>query len=332
MTSDDPQSITSNVDPFATREYLEIFETAMRTWYVEWQNKRKPLRDAIVQIEIFQERDTDFRSAATIPAWLSLGEAIRSVGIENFPSACIPMRQEHAASDPNNEGLIAGFAVWQALAFATEGNKNELKSLLEKAMKYIADEAVFGQHFDSALEALKGEFALAHTPEFMERLKAEAKRLGLTAQNINSKPFGRTNNERRTFCDWIVSAFTHGRPFTSFADNDDEVIDESATRIDNSEPPAAAAKRESEGGKPPVDPKAVVTEVIPPALLSATDIAKLLDRKRESVTSFLTRFAEKNPDCRVEIPSKRRNEPGYMYRTADVLPALEHWCNQNESD
>ena len=70
---------------------------------------------------------------------------------------------------------------------------------------------------------------------------------------------------------------------------------------------------------------AVPDEAILPTLLSASDIAYRVNRKRESVTSFLTRHAEKNPECRIENPSKRRNEPGYLYRTSDVWPALEKW-------
>ena len=62
------------------------------------------------------------------------------------------------------------------------------------------------------------------------------------------------------------------------------------------------------------------------------DIAKRIGRKRESVTSFLTRFATRNPDCRIENESKRKNEPGYLYRTTDVWPALEKWLKDNPAD
>ncbi len=98
------------------------------------------------------------------------------------------------------------------------------------------------------------------------------------------------------------------------------------------DPPSAASAPlptgtlQGEGGKP--KPNAT-TEAILPALLSASDIAARIRRKRESVTSFLTRFAEKHPDCRVENPSKRRNEPGYLYRTGDVWPALEKWMKEH---
>ena len=94
------------------------------------------------------------------------------------------------------------------------------------------------------------------------------------------------------------------------------------------DPPAAvpaplpSRTQQGEGGEP--KPNAA-TEGVLPALLSASDIAARIGRKRESVTSFLTRFADKHRDCRVENPSKRQNEPGYLYRTADVWPALERW-------
>jgi hypothetical protein len=87
-----------------------------------------------------------------------------------------------------------------------------------------------------------------------------------------------------------------------------------------SAPPAS--KKQAEGAKS--KPKATTGEILP-ALLSASDIATRIGRLRSSVTSFLTRFAETHPDCRVETPSKRRNEPAYLYRTADVWPALEKW-------
>ncbi len=91
-------------------------------------------------------------------------------------------------------------------------------------------------------------------------------------------------------------------------------------------PPSTSATpngtQQGEGGK--TKPNAT-TEAILPVLLSASDIASRIKKNPKSVTSFLSRFAERNPDCRVEIESKRKNEPGYLYRTADVWPALEKW-------
>ena len=62
-----------------------------------------------------------------------------------------------------------------------------------------------------------------------------------------------------------------------------------------------------------------------PTLLSASDIAKFIKRNPKSVTSFLTRFAEKYPGCRAELEVKRVNEPQYLYRTAEVWPAIQEW-------
>lgn len=62
-----------------------------------------------------------------------------------------------------------------------------------------------------------------------------------------------------------------------------------------------------------------------PAQLSAPDIATRLKRNPKSVSSFLTRLAGKRPDCRIEVENRRRNEPQYLYRTADVWPLLEKW-------
>jgi hypothetical protein len=71
---------------------------------------------------------------------------------------------------------------------------------------------------------------------------------------------------------------------------------------------------------------------IVPCYLSATDIAKLLGRKRESVTTFLRRYAEQHPDCRTIVENRRKNEPAHLYRTVDVWPALKAWCEKNSND
>ncbi len=85
----------------------------------------------------------------------------------------------------------------------------------------------------------------------------------------------------------------------------------------NSPPPERA--------KPPAPP--AKTETILPALLSASDIASRIQKNSKSVTSFLSRFAERNRDCRVENESKRKNEARYLYRTAVVWPAIQKWVN-----
>jgi hypothetical protein len=87
--------------------------------------------------------------------------------------------------------------------------------------------------------------------------------------------------------------------------------------------PAVRTER-VEGGTLPADSNTIL-----PVMLSASDIAVKIGRKRESVTSFLTRFAGKKPDCRVAVKSKRKNEPSWLYRTADVWPALEQWMEDN---
>ena len=74
------------------------------------------------------------------------------------------------------------------------------------------------------------------------------------------------------------------------------------------------------------------TASILPVLLCASDIAKRIQQNVKSVTSFLTRFAVKKPDCRVANDSKRKNEPEYLYRTADVWPALQAWKSSNPKD
>ena len=81
----------------------------------------------------------------------------------------------------------------------------------------------------------------------------------------------------------------------------------------------------SEGGEANAD-------AILPVMLSASDIAGRIKRNSKSVTSFLTRLAVKYPDCRIEIEAKRRNEPAYLYRSADIWPALEKWMKGGNND
>jgi hypothetical protein len=97
------------------------------------------------------------------------------------------------------------------------------------------------------------------------------------------------------------------------------------------QPPRNETKpKEGEPSKP--DANADTTATLLPSLLSAPDIAKWIKRKRSSVTSFLTRFAREYPDCRVEVEAKKPNEPAYLYRTADVWPALKKWMESNTDD
>jgi hypothetical protein len=78
-----------------------------------------------------------------------------------------------------------------------------------------------------------------------------------------------------------------------------------------SKPPAATEKL-------PVD-----DEVAWPVMLSAPDLARRLRLSDDRVESALRRFRKKHPDCCEEVENPRKNQPRYLYRTADVLPILE---------
>jgi hypothetical protein len=67
---------------------------------------------------------------------------------------------------------------------------------------------------------------------------------------------------------------------------------------------------------------------IPTGLLSAADLASRLHEDRAAVESFLRRLADKNPDCRQQTGTDRRNEPKWLYRVSDVWPALTEWAQQ----
>jgi hypothetical protein len=60
-----------------------------------------------------------------------------------------------------------------------------------------------------------------------------------------------------------------------------------------------------------------------PTVLSAADLARALEQPGSRVESFLRRFREDHPDSFTEVDNPRKNEPRYLYRTADVWPALQ---------
>jgi hypothetical protein len=85
-----------------------------------------------------------------------------------------------------------------------------------------------------------------------------------------------------------------------------------AARQPGSEPTAGA------GASPSVDEAAAL-----PVMLSAPDLAKRLKLPLSRVESCLRRFRDRHRDCCEEVENRRRNEPRYLYRTADVLPVLQ---------
>ncbi len=58
-------------------------------------------------------------------------------------------------------------------------------------------------------------------------------------------------------------------------------------------------------------------------LLAASDLAQFLGQPVKRVDGFLRRYHLTHPDSRVEVDTPRRNEPRFLYRTADVWPALQ---------
>jgi hypothetical protein len=57
-------------------------------------------------------------------------------------------------------------------------------------------------------------------------------------------------------------------------------------------------------------------------LISAKAIASVLNVSLPAIKTYLTRFAAKNPDCRVEQQNRRIDEPSYLYRSAVVMTPL----------
>jgi hypothetical protein len=62
-----------------------------------------------------------------------------------------------------------------------------------------------------------------------------------------------------------------------------------------------------------------------PTMLSAADLAKVLNQPVDPLDSFLRRLREKLPDCYQETDSPRKNEPRFLYRVADVWPDVQRW-------
>jgi hypothetical protein len=59
------------------------------------------------------------------------------------------------------------------------------------------------------------------------------------------------------------------------------------------------------------------------ALLSAPDLARQFGLPVDRVESALRRFRKDHPDCFTEVENPRKNEPRYLYRTAEVCPVLQ---------
>ncbi len=70
----------------------------------------------------------------------------------------------------------------------------------------------------------------------------------------------------------------------------------------------------------------------PGDFLSAKDIAKMVNVACSPVETFLRRFRKARRDCFIITDSRRRNEPKYLYRLPDVLPALKEHFQLNLSD
>jgi hypothetical protein len=90
-------------------------------------------------------------------------------------------------------------------------------------------------------------------------------------------------------------------------------------------PPALAGLHQQEAPLPPsTGPfgSDSDTAVPLPAQLSAPDLARMFRLPVARVESALRRFRKSNPDCFTEVDNPRRNEPRYLYRTADVLGLL----------
>ena len=58
-------------------------------------------------------------------------------------------------------------------------------------------------------------------------------------------------------------------------------------------------------------------------MATAPDIARLLQLSSSRVETALRRFREDHPECCEPVGNPRKNEPQYIYRTAEIRPVLE---------
>jgi hypothetical protein len=89
---------------------------------------------------------------------------------------------------------------------------------------------------------------------------------------------------------------------------------------------AKQRQADAEGSQQDQNPrpdKLVPVATLVPALLSASDLAERLGLTKNAVEVFLRRYRADYPDCATENEGRRRNEPHYLYRVADVLPNLK---------
>ena len=59
-----------------------------------------------------------------------------------------------------------------------------------------------------------------------------------------------------------------------------------------------------------------------PEFMSAVDLAKITGLSEAAVDSFLRRYRKKYADCFIETEGRRKGDPKFLYRTAEVLPTL----------
>src|SRR5262249_14772008 len=79
-----------------------------------------------------------------------------------------------------------------------------------------------------------------------------------------------------------------------------------------------------QGGGPSEQQEAELASLLEqlPRTISATDLAEKLGMPSSTVEPHLRRLRAKYDDCFQETEGRRKNEPRYMYRTAEVLPSL----------
>lgn len=199
-------------NPFVLFRSLDQLRDRMREWYVEWNAARRPLATALHPLG--EERlvsGGDILDPSFIPCWLAAGAAIRASGLADLPAEMFAHRQLPPDIYPPLPELCK-YTAWHLLTLATTHAEGELHTALRQAALYLREQTRPGRadEFQTVMaEACAGilrEWERRNTMPFVERLKAEAERLGVSAQQVEgTKSFGTNNGERRTFANWITS-------------------------------------------------------------------------------------------------------------------------------
>jgi hypothetical protein len=154
-------------------------------------------------------------------------------------------------------------------------------------------------------ERLQGFYGDFPSPEEYASTKDDRITKKAMADNLARALAAQLDQLFRTFCPGVASA-----PFGL----DAHVSSEDAT---------AAWQDDDTGGPQDEDEPVGMTLAELPILASAPDLARHYNLNGDRVETALRRYRANHRDCFVEVENRRKNEPQFLYRTAEVRPILD---------